>query len=109
MTEIAKKQLREAIKKADVPVTITGAGSMFRFHFRHKAPFNHRETYQTPDEIKLIRDILDYLFYAEDLIMINTFACMFATTITQVEVDKLTEGIFNAFTKYKKEIESFAK
>ncbi len=109
MTEIAKKQLREVIKKADVPVTITGAGSMFRFHFRHEQPQNHRETYQKPEEIRLIREILDYLFYDEDLIMINTFACMFATTITQVEVDRLTEGIFNAFTKFKKEIESFAK
>jgi glutamate-1-semialdehyde 2,1-aminomutase len=90
-------------------VVITGAGSMFRFHFRHKAPRNHRETYQNPEEIKLIREILDYLFYKEDLIMINTFACMFATTITQVEVDRLTEGILNAFKKFKKEIEHFAK
>ncbi len=109
MAEIAKKQLREAIQKADVPVVITGSGSMFRFHFRHQAPRNHRETFQNREEIKLIRDILDYLFYDEDLIMINTFACMFATTITQVEVDRLTEGVYNAFIKYKKEIESFAK
>ena len=57
----------------------------------------------------LIKDILDYLFYYEDLMMINTFACMFATTITQVEVDRLTDAIYNAFKKYKKEIESFAK
>lgn len=109
MAEIARKQLREAIKKADVPVVITGAGSMFRFHFRYQAPRNHRETYQSPEELKLVRDMLDYLFYEEDLIMINTFACMFATTITQVEVDRLTEGIYNAFTKYKREIERFAK
>lgn len=109
ITEIAKQQLREAIKQAGVPVVITGAGSMFRFHFRHKDPRNHRETYQNPEEIKLVKDILDYLFYTEDLIMINTFACMFATSITQIEVDKLTEGIFNAFVKFKKEIISFAK
>lgn len=109
VTEIAKKQLREAIKLLDVPVVITGAGSMFRFHFRYKDPTNHRETYQNPDEIMLIKDILDYLFYYEDLMMINTFACMFATTITQVEVDRLTDAIYNAFKKYKKEIESFAK
>jgi glutamate-1-semialdehyde 2,1-aminomutase len=109
ITEIAKNQLREVIKDADVPVVITGAGSMFRFHFRHQVPNNHRETFQSPDEIKLIKDILDYLFYEENLIMINTFACMFATSITQKEVDILTKAIFNAFTRYKKEITHFAK
>jgi glutamate-1-semialdehyde 2,1-aminomutase len=109
MTNIAKKQLREVIKETDVPVVITGAGSMFRFHFRHKPPRNYRETFQGPEERKLVVDILDYLLFEEDLIMINTFACMFATTITQVEVDRLTESIRNAFIKYKKEIHSFAK
>ncbi len=109
ITNIAKNQLRDVIKEADVPVVITGAGSMFRFHLRHNEPRSHRETYQNPEEIKLIKEILDYLFYHEDLMMINTFACMFATTITQVEVDRLTEALFNAFKKYKKEIHSFAK
>ena len=109
MTNIAKKQIRAAIKEADVPVVITGAGSMFRIHFRKKVPRNYRETYQCPEERKLIVDFLDYLFFEEDLIMINTFACMFATSITQVEVDRLTESLFNGFKKYKKEIHSFAK
>ncbi len=109
ITEIAKSQIREVIKELDVPVVMTGAGSMFRFHFRYNEPRNHRETYQNPEEMVLIKEILDYLFYHEDLMLINTFACMFATTITQVEVDRLTEAIFNAFKKYKKEIETFAK
>ncbi len=109
MTEKAKNQLQEAIKEADVPVLLTGAGSMFRFHFRHKAPQNYRETYQSPDERKLIIDILDYLFLHDNLIMINTFACMFATTITQKEVDILSESMLNVFKKFKGEINSFAK
>jgi glutamate-1-semialdehyde 2,1-aminomutase len=41
--------------------------------------------------------------------MINTFACMFATTITQVEVDRLTQSLLNGFKKYKAEIHSFAR
>lgn len=109
MASIAKKQIGEAAKDADVPIILTGAGSMFRFHFRHKAPRNYRETYQCPEERKLIVDFLDYLFLHEDLIMINTFACMFATTITQVEVDRLTESLHKGFIKFKKEIHSFAK
>lgn len=109
MAKTARKQIRAAIKEADVPVVMTGAGSMFRFHFRHKAPRNYRETFQDVEERKLIVDILDYLFFEEDLVMINTFACMFATTITQVEVDKLSESLHRAFKKYEKEIHSFAK
>jgi len=109
MANIAKKQIQEAAKKADIPLVLTGAGSMFRFHFRHKAPRNYRETYQCPEERKLIVDFLDYLFLHEDLIMINTFACMFSTTITQVEVDRLTESLLNGFIKFKEEIHSFVK
>ena len=109
MADIAKKQIEEAIKEADVPVLITGAGSMFRMHFRHQAPRNYRETYQCPEERKLIVDFLDFLFLHEDIIMINTFACMLATTITQKEVDILTESLLKGFKKFKAEIHSFAK
>jgi glutamate-1-semialdehyde 2,1-aminomutase len=109
MTSIAKKQIKEAIKEAGVPVKITGAGSMFRFHFRHKAPTNYRETYQDKEERKLITDFLDYLFLKENIMMVNTFACMFATTITQREVERLTEALFKGFKKYKARIETFAK
>lgn len=109
MTSIAKKQIKEAAREADVPVVLTGAGSMFRLHFRHKAPRNYRETYQCNEERKLVVDFLDYLFLHEDLIIINTFACMFSTTITQVEVDRLTESMLNGFIKFKEEIHNFAK
>ena len=109
MTSIAKKQIREAIKEADVPVKITGAGSMFRLHFRHKAPTNYRETFQGKEERKLIVDFLDYMFLKENMMMINTFACMFSTTLTQREVDRLTDALFNGFKKYKPRIDSFAK
>ncbi|NPD84179.1 aminotransferase class III-fold pyridoxal phosphate-dependent enzyme [Lentimicrobium sp. L6] len=109
MADIAKKQIEEAIKEADVPVLITGAGSMFRMHFRYQAPRNYRETYQCPEERKLIVDFLDYLFLHEDIIMINTFACMLATTITQKEVDILTESLLKGFKIFKAEIHSFAK
>jgi glutamate-1-semialdehyde 2,1-aminomutase len=109
LTSVAKKQIKEAIKEADVPVKITGAGSMFRLHFRHKAPTNYRETFQDKEERKLIVDFLDYMFLKENIMMINTFACMFSTTLTQREVDRLTDALFNGFKKYRTRIQSFAK
>jgi glutamate-1-semialdehyde 2,1-aminomutase len=109
MASVAKKQIREAIKNVDVPVKITGAGSMFRFHFRHKAPRNYRETFQGKEERKVIVDFLDYMFLKENIMLINTFACMLSTTITQREVDRLSEALHRGFKKYKPEIEKFAK
>lgn len=109
ITSAAKKQIREVIKELDVPVKITGAGSMFRFHFRYKAPTHFRESYQDAEERKLLTDILDYMFLKENIMMINTFACMFSTTITQHEVDRLSTALFNAFKKYKARIEDLAK
>jgi len=101
LTATARMQIEEAIKLADVPVTLTGVGSMFRFHFRKQTPTTYRETYQNTEERELITDFLDYLFCKEDLIMINTLACMFATSMTQKDIDKLTDGVFNAFKLLK--------
>jgi glutamate-1-semialdehyde 2,1-aminomutase len=109
MAAVAKKQIREAIKEADVPVKITGAGSMFRFHFRHKAPKNYRDSYQPKEERKVIVDFLDYMFLKQNIMMINTFACMLSTTITQREIDRLTEALFKGFKRFKPGIEEFAK
>ncbi len=109
MASVAKKQIREVVKEVDVPIKITGAGSMFRFHFRHKVPSHFRESYQDKEERKLITDILDYMFLRENIMMINTFSCMFSTTISQREVDKLTDALFNALTKFKPRIEALAK
>jgi glutamate-1-semialdehyde 2,1-aminomutase len=101
LTMKARNQIEEAIKLADVPVSLTGAGSMFRFHFRKNAPTKFRDTYQNTKEKELITDFLDYLFFEENLIMINTLACMFATSMVQKDIDKLTDGIFNAFKLLK--------
>jgi glutamate-1-semialdehyde 2,1-aminomutase len=37
--------------------------------------------------------------------MINTFSCMLSTVMTQKEIDKLTEGLLNAFKALKPKIE----
>lgn len=97
LTSTAIRQIEEVIKLADVPVTITGAGSMFRIHLRPEAPSTYRETYQSPEQVVLVNELLDYLFIEENIMMINTCACMFSTVITQKEVDRLSEALFNGF------------
>lgn len=104
MTQVAKDQINEAIKIADVPASITGSASMFRLHLKPVGPTTYREAHQTPDEVALIVKLLDYLFNEEKIMMINTCACMFSTAITQKEVDRLSDGMLNAFKHLKPQI-----
>lgn len=109
LTATAIKQIEEAARVADVPVSITGAGSMFRIHLSHTPPSTYRETYQNSDTQNLIKDLLDFMYINEKILMINTFACMFSTVLTQAEVDKLSDGLLRAFRAFKPQIEAIQK
>ena len=106
LTYTAIRQIEESIRIADVPVSITGAGSMLRLHLQANKPTCYREAYHSPEKKELINELLDYLFLEENIIMINTMACMFATTLTQKEVDRLSEGLLNGFRKFKPKLDN---
>ena len=97
LTNIAIHQIEEAIKIVDVPISITGAGSMFRLHLLDYKPITYREAYHTPEKKAIINELLDYLFLKENIIMINTGACMLATSLTQKDIDRLSEALLNGF------------
>lgn len=109
LTQVAIKQIREAIRLADVPVSVTGAGSMFRMHLRATPPATYREAYQTKDESSVVKELLDYMYNKENILMINTFSCMLSTVMTQLEIDRLTQGLLNAFSALKPKIEKLQK
>lgn len=106
LTQKAINQIEEAIRIADVPVSITGAGSMFRIHLRATPPTTYREAYQTKETAALINALIDYLFFTEKIMMVNTCACMFSTALTQKEVDKLAEAMLNGFRFIKPKLEN---
>jgi len=105
LTNIAINQIEESIKIADVPVSLTGAGSMFRLHLLANKPTSYREAYHSKEKKDLITELLDYLFLEENIIMINTGACMFATTLTQKEVDRLSDALLNGFKLIKPKLD----
>ncbi len=105
ITHKAIRQVEEAIKAAGVPLSITGAGSMFRVHLKPVPPTTYREAYQNKQEKTVIREMLDYLFYEEKIMMINTCACMFSTAVTQQEVDRLAEAFYHTFKFIRPKLE----
>lgn len=104
ITQKAIQQIQESMKIADVPVSITGAGSMFRIHLKANPPKTYREAFQTVEEQRVLKSLLDYLYYDENLLLINTCSCMFSTAITQNEVDILNEAFLRAFRKLRDRI-----
>ncbi|MBE0661131.1 MAG: aspartate aminotransferase family protein [Bacteroidales bacterium] len=109
LTQIAIRQIEEAVKLADVPVSLTGAGSMFRIHLTETPPKTFREAYQPKEVSALINEMLDFMYHKEQIMMINTFACMFSTVMTQKEVDKLSEGMLNVFRFIKPKLDALVK
>ncbi len=109
LTQIAIQQIEEAVKVADVPVSITGAGSMFRIHLSVNPPKTYREAYQSKETLNVVNEILDYLYYKENILLVNTLSCMFSTALTQLEVDKLSEAILRALKILKPKIEKLGK
>ena len=79
---------------------------MFRVHLNNIKPTTYRESYQEKEVKIIINKLLDYLLLKEDIIMINTCACMFSTTLNQQHVDKLSESLLNGFRIIKPELEN---
>jgi glutamate-1-semialdehyde 2,1-aminomutase len=96
MTRRAAKQVEEAGKIADIPMCITGRGSMFKVHFREKAPVSYRDAWDNEQMRKAISLFLDHL-YQKGIMVINSCTSVFSTAITQKEVDVLTESMLSGF------------
>lgn len=106
LTQKAKDQIAETIKMADVPVSITGAGSMFRLHLKATAPATYRETYEDKKITELKKEMLDFLFYRENILTTNTLSCMLSTVTGQKEIDRLSEALLHLFRQYKPQLDT---
>ncbi len=104
MSQIAQQQILEAAKIADVPVYLTGKGSMFKIHFRETAPVNYRTAYEDKKTKKIMNMFLDHL-YEKGIIMIDSCSCFLSTVITQKEIDALSEAVLSALKFIKPELE----
>ncbi len=109
LTAQAIARIEEAARIAAVPVSITGAGSMFRMHLSETPPATYREAWQPKETQQVINELLEYMYTEEHILMINTFACMFSTALGGAEVDRLADGLLHAFRTLKPRIDAVAR
>jgi glutamate-1-semialdehyde 2,1-aminomutase len=100
LADYARQQMTEAIQIAGIPACVAGAGSMCRVHMKSEIPLNYRDSFNTPNEAKALKILLDHLF-DNGIMMINTCSAMLSTAMTEKEIDILTEVMLGGFRKAK--------
>lgn len=98
--DYARQGITEAIRTADVPLCVTGAGSIFRIHMKPDAPENYRAAYMSAQESKLLTVLLDHLF-DDGIIMIGTCSGALSTAMTETEIDMMVDSMLSGFRKIK--------
>ena len=96
--ELARAQLREAIRSAGVPACVTGAGSMFRIHLKPEPPRNYREMFMTPAEEKQRQALLAHLL-DQGILLVETCSGMLSTPMTEKEIDILATAVLAALER----------
>lgn len=96
----ARRQIGEAIAAADVPVCVTGGGSMFRIHMKPVPPADYRAAFATPRETAAKEALLDDLF-RQGIMMINSCSGTISTPMTERDVDHLTDALAGALTRIR--------
>ncbi len=105
-TAKARKQIEEAVKTADVPVCLTGGGSLFKVHFRQTPPLSYRDGYEDEQTKKIVNAFIDHL-YENGVMIVNSCSCVFSTMVTQKEVDMLSDAMLSGFRHVKPMLDKF--
>lgn len=92
----ARRQITEAIRQADIPACVTGAGSLFRIHLKPEPPTNYRQAFALPEESRWLRGLLDGLF-ADGIMLIGTGTGALSTPMTGNEIDRLSDVLLKNF------------
>ena len=92
--------IEEAIGRTGATACVTGTGSMFRVHMKATPPANYREAYNTAEETKQLKMLLNHLF-AEGFLMINTCSATLSTPMTESDIDALVAAIEGGLRKIR--------
>lgn len=98
LADSAMEGIREVIARTGAQASVTGAGSMFRVHFKAEPPRNHRDSFADSTELAARSAMLDHLF-DEGFMMINTCAAVLSTVMTQNDIDALVSAFESGFKR----------
>lgn len=99
--DYARQQVASAIQASGIPASVTGAGSMFRVHFKKDSPTGYRSAYQDASELKQMTFLVDYM-YDHGFIMINTCSAALSTVLTQSDVDQMARTLEAGLVELKR-------
>lgn len=88
----ARTRLSNVIRELGIQACVTGAGSLFRIHFKAQPPPNYRAAFPTPAEVAARDALLNHLF-DHGFILINTCCGALSTAMSVREIDQLTEAV----------------
>jgi glutamate-1-semialdehyde 2,1-aminomutase len=100
LANYARSVIAEAIKVADVPVCVTGKGSMFRVHMKPEPPTSYRSAFVSPEESKVLKLLLDHLF-SNGFLMIETCSGTLSTAMTKMEIDMFAQTVLEGLRKIR--------
>lgn len=98
--ESARRRIASIIREVDIPACVTGAGSMFRIHFKPEAPDDYRAAFATPHEAAAREALLSFLF-DNGIMLINTCSGTISTPMTQHEIDRLCGTLLAGLMKVR--------
>ena len=96
----ARAGIAEAIGIADVPASVTGAGSLLRVHMKPEAPRDYRAGFVDADAAARTKIVLDHCF-DHGIIMIGTCSAALSTAMTEREIDLLVETVLGGLRKLR--------
>ena len=105
LADLARSRIAEAIRLADMPACVAGAGSMFRIHMKPELPANYRAAYADPVESKLAKALVDHLF-DHGIVMIETCSGTLSTVMGETEIDLLSEAMVTGFRKARSQLQA---
>jgi glutamate-1-semialdehyde 2,1-aminomutase len=105
---MARLRISDAIAAADVPGSVTGAGSLFRIHLRQESPKDYRSSFPTAIEKKALALFVDGL-YDEGIVLIHTGTGTLSTPMGESEIEKLGEAVLASLLKVKEQVPDWAE
>ncbi|MBZ9761749.1 aspartate aminotransferase family protein [Mesorhizobium sp. CA8] len=94
-----RKRFRDAISRAEAPLSVTGAASLFRIHPKPMPPREFRDAYCNPAEAKIGHEMSRF-FARNGIILPSGAAACLSTPMGEAEIDAIA-GVFEAFLAKK--------